>query len=1620
MVGKLLSKVPGLRVEDAEASLELKGNVCSCCISNQLGLEGEGEVRARVSVTLAGGPGLSGGGEWEAPGWGSVMISGDALLGVRGKLSGEIAGQVRRLCGGGIEVCFSGSAGLEVFAGGDFNGSASAEFLDEGVSYSGEIHGQAGLEGSLSVSVAGCLGQDPRFEFCGSLYSRLNASGQLEATVAGQQVIRGFSASRDVPLWDTGCSSEGSQARAKVQAAQAGVPVVEPLDVSQVLKSDGEVLALLGVATRSDGICARVRLRIDQDLIQARDAFQATLELINNDPSPITEVSIVLNPRDSAGGPATDFFGSRPPALSGLSGVEGQGSVAGMARASASWTLIPTVDAAPALPTTYSIGGQLRYRQAGQLVSVPLSPVTITVLPSPRLTVQYFHQRDVFSDDPFTPAIEPSVPFSLAVMVQNKGAGAARNMRITSAQPQIIENEKGLLVDFNILATEVAGQNLTPSLTATFGTINPGTNAIARWLMTSTIQGLFIDYQATFEHIDGLGNPRLSLIDDVSIHEMIHLVQAGGAFEDGRPDFLVNDAPDLNDFPDRLYLSDGSTNPVQVVTTATPGGMPSAGNLSVSLTAPMPIGWAYLRAPDPANGAWRLLRVVRSDGMVIALNTNVWTTDRTFIGLGRRPIRENILHLLDYDSTGSYTLIYTNLPDVDVIPPTSRVEPLPPNSYSNIPLRWSGEDNPGGSGLYNFDIYVSENSGGFNRWRWETFDTSGTFQGTPGKTYAFYSIAMDRAGNWEAPPVIPDAITTVTLTNRAPVLNVITNRVINEGETLLLAVTASDADGDALIYSLRPGAPPGAVLNPYNGVLTWATGEGNAPSTNVFTAEVLDSGAPRLGAARTFTVVVIEVNARPELAPTASRKINEGQLLSFTAVGTDSDLPPQTLVYSLGPNTPAGATLNAVSGLFQWRPSEIQGGTTNRLSIIVTDNGSPPLSATQFFTVIVRDTTPDFVVSLGTTNLLTGQSSHLPVRLRSGLELTNVSLRLPPVSMSLSNLALQNLATEVGNTLLVTDETNGTRVSFTAATGQSLQGDLLLGRLAFDAVAQEHSSIVHLPISALGGTLANGTVLTDGRGTGGRVFVIGREPLLDALLSSNQLRSLVLYGRPNTTYLVEESESLAQGTGWQTRWQVPLAGTFENLSLAATAAPGIFYRAREVDGSLPRRISVFAAKLVESMPVTGDQYGRQLSLSGDTLLVGAPFAAGNQSGTGSAYVHVRQGTNWVLQQKLAPIGLSSGDQFGFAVALNGDTLVVGAPFDGSQGPITGTAYVFDRQGTNWTFRQRLDAHDAAAGDQFGFSLAMDGERIVVGALNRDEEFANCGAAYVFVRTTNSNWVEEQKLTAPLRAADDVFGFHVAIDGERLVVGAPLRDSGAADAGSAYAYARNGSNWMLQAVLNDPQSGSGDHFGESVAIRGNTMMVSERDNSTGVNQGAVHVFELSGTNWVWKQKLVSGEVQPGDVFGRWISLAHGVVGITAHGSGTNSGATYLFSRAGTNWVEQQRLTAPDGAIGDQFGSSVSLDEGFVAVGARFGNAGNVESGAAYVFALPRVEVSRTASELTISWRRELGSFFLETAPSLSSGAIWTRVQRPALVVGADFRVSLPVGGATQFFRIVKGD
>ena len=388
--------------------------------------------------------------------------------------------------------------------------------------------------------------------------------------------------------------------------------------------------------------------------MQTRSAFDATLELTNRQLSAtLTEVDIDVVVYDAAGNDVTSRFGIRPPALTNLNAVDGTGVVGANATGRASWIIIPTDEAAPTGNTQYFVGGTLQYRDNGQLITISLARAPITVLPNPQLTLNYFHQRDVFSDDPFTDVVEASQPYSLAVLIQNDGAGAAKNLTITSAQPKIVDNEKGLLVDFQIVATEVDGQELSPSLTANFGTINPGESAIGRWLLTSSLQGHFVDYDATFQHIDGLGDPRLSIIKSVNIHEMLHIVNAGEN-GDTRPDFLVNGDKDTAGIPDTVWFSNGTNAAVTVVS----AGFTGTADSVVTVTADATGGYSYLSVVLPSDPRFRLVKAIRSDGKEIALGDNLWTTDRTFAARATRPVYENRVHIFDENGTGSYTLAF--------------------------------------------------------------------------------------------------------------------------------------------------------------------------------------------------------------------------------------------------------------------------------------------------------------------------------------------------------------------------------------------------------------------------------------------------------------------------------------------------------------------------------------------------------------------------------------------------------------------------------------------------------------------------------------------------------------------------------------------------------------------------------------------------------------------------------------------------------------------------------------------------------------------------------------------------------------------------------------------------
>jgi hypothetical protein len=362
-------------------------------------------------------------------------------------------------------------------------------------------------------------------------------------------------------------------------------------------------------------------------------------------------------------------------------------------------------------------------------------------------------------------------------------------------------------------------------------------------------------------------------------------------------------------------------------------------------------------------------------------------------------------------------------------------------------------------------------------------------------------------------------------------------------------------------------------------------------------------------------------------------------------------------------------------------------------------------------------------------------------------------------------------------------------------------------------------------------------------------------------------------------------------------------------------------------------------KLEASDAAPGDQFGFSVAISGETVVVGAHRAASEQ---GSAYVFVRSGEVWSQQQKLEASDPASGDNFGLSVAISGETIVVGAPFaGGAAGSDQGSAYVFVRSGEVWSQQQKLAASDPAPDDQFGFSVAISGETLVVGA--RSAAFEQ-GSAYVFVRS-GEVWSQQQKLLASDAASGDFFGFSVAINGETVVVGAP-GDGGAAgpSQGSAYVFVRSGEVWSQQQKLLAADAASRALFGSSVAISGETVVVGAPSDPGVGAPGSAYVFVRSGEVWSQQQKLEAADAAQFDRFGTSVAISGETVVVGAPGA-SDQGSAYVFVGSGGVWSQEQKLEASDAAGDDVFGTSVAISGETVVVGTPFDDRAE---GSAYVF------------------------------------------------------------------------
>ena len=488
-----------------------------------------------------------------------------------------------------------------------------------------------------------------------------------------------------------------------------------------------------------------------------------------------------------------------------------------------------------------------------------------------------------------------------------------------------------------------------------------------------------------------------------------------------------------------------------------------------------------------------------------------------------------------------------------------------------------------------------------------------------------------------------------------------------------------------------------------------------------------------------------------------------------------------------------------------------------------------------------------------------------------------------------------------------------------------------------------------------------------------------------------------------------------------------------------------------IAASVPRVLRLLVEERGARYPLTIDPVAQQaylkasntgasdffdsVAVSGDTVVIGAPFEDSNATGvdgtqtdnsainSGAAYVFIRSGTTWTQQAYLKASNTGAGDEFGFTVSVSGDTVVVGAFAEASNATgvggtqtdnslaQSGAAYVFTRSGTTWTQQAYLKASNTGANDLFGYSVAVAGDTVVVGAFGEagnatgvggpqtDNSLVQPGAAYVFSRS-GTTWTQQAYLKASNTGANDRFGMSVAVSGNTAVIGAPYEagnatgvggiqtDNSASGSGAAYVFSRSGATWTQQAYLKASNTGANDLFGKAVAVSGDTVVVGayqEDSNASGVggvqtdnsatDSGAAYIFNRGGTTWTQQAYLKASNTGAGDQFGFSVAIAgdtvvvgagyedsnaSGVNGIQADNSAIDSGAAYVFTRGGTAWTQQAYLKASNTGAGDQFGFSVAVSGNTAVIGA-FGEAGNAtgvggtqadnslaNSGAAYLF------------------------------------------------------------------------
>lgn len=467
------------------------------------------------------------------------------------------------------------------------------------------------------------------------------------------------------------------------------------------------------------------------------------------------------------------------------------------------------------------------------------------------------------------------------------------------------------------------------------------------------------------------------------------------------------------------------------------------------------------------------------------------------------------------------------------------------------------------------------------------------------------------------------------------------------------------------------------------------------------------------------------------------------------------------------------------------------------------------------------------------------------------------------------------------------------------------------------------------------------------------------EPLRLKLLIDGELTARTAPDKQTIELIAENGQEVMRYAGLRV-WDA--AGQEIKATMQA-AANKVWLEVADEKAVYPLTIDptfVQRTKLSASDATYNNLFGESLAMSGNTIIVGASYTdIGGNNGQGAAYVFIRSGTTWLEQAKLTANDGRREDVFGRSVAIDGDMAIIGAPFADvgtNCGPgqllcNEGAAYVFVRSGTTWTQQQKIISVDPAAFELFGHQVEIENNTAVISE-HLDDAGGNLDQGRVNIYTrTGGSFVLQQRLTSDSPSVR-LFGMNLDLDRETIVVGAVGGNTG----GAAYVFVRNGTTWTQQQKLLASDSESGNSFGFSVAVSGDTIVIGDYfdDIAGNSDQGSAYVFTRSGNVWTQRQKFTAGGGRAGEHFGYDVGVSGDTIVISASyervGVNDYQGAAYVYVYNGANWTERQKLVAADGIDDSLFGISVLISGNRIIIGAlNSANPGpSGETGSAYIF------------------------------------------------------------------------